>query len=257
MRLLLLKLPVWLGLVVSATATQASPLPDVIDFIRGGVVAVGSYMPTRAPQGEFRGTGFVIGDGTLVVTNYHVLPLPLDSNKNEQVAVFSGRGKRAKLHLADVLASDPVHDLALLRIENGPLPALRLTDSNQLPREGSPIALTGFPIGMVLGLYPVTHTGIVSAISPVAIPQNNSKQLTSRIIKAMRDPYEVIQLDATAYPGNSGSPVYDPTTGRVLGVVNSVLVKDTKESALERPTGISYAIPAQFVKALLAGAGTR
>ena len=71
------------------------------------------------------------------------------------------------------------------------------------------------------------------------------------MIRAMRDPFDVLQLDATAYPGNSGSPVYDPATGHVLGVLNSVLVKDSKESALERPTGISYAIPVRFVKALI------
>lgn len=246
-----------LALLLASPWTQAGSLPDIIDFVRGGVVAVGSYMPSRAPQGEFRGTGFVIGDGNLVITNYHVLPLPLDAAKNEQIAVFSGRGRRAKLHLAEVLANDPVHDLSLLRIARGPLPALRLADADRLPREGSNIALTGFPIGMVLGLYPVTHMGIVSAISPVAIPQNDTRQLTSRMIKAMRDPYDVIQLDATAYPGNSGSPVYDPDTGRVLGVLNSVLVKDTKESALQTPTGISYAIPVRFVRALMAEAGVK
>lgn len=233
---------------------QASSLPDVIDFIRGGVVAVGTFVPTRAPQGEFRGTGFVVGDGTLVVTNHHVLPFPLDKAKRERFAVFSGRGKRGKLHLAQLVASDPLHDLALLRIEGGPLPALRLTDDDRLPREGQAVALTGFPIGMVLGLYPVTHRGIVAAISPVVIPQVNSKQLTTKMIRAMRDPYEVIQLDATAYPGNSGSPVYDQQTGRVIGVLNSVLVKDTKESALKAPTGISYAIPVRYVKALMAEA---
>ena len=40
----------------------------------------------------------------------------------------------------------------------------------------------------------------------------------------------------------------------MVGVVNSVLVKGTKEAALEHPTGISYAIPVKFVKALLAEA---
>lgn len=244
-------------LSLSTNLLSATPLPDVIDFIRSGVVAVGSYLPTRAPQGEFRGTGFVVGDGTLVVTNYHVLPVPLDSNRNERIAVFSGRGRQAVLHLARVLVSDPVHDLALLRIERGPLPALHLSGQQSLPREGQDVALTGFPIGMVLGLYPVTHRGIVSAISPVVIPQNNSRQLSTKMIRAMRDPYEVIQLDATAYPGNSGSPVYDRNTGQVIGVLNSVLVKGTKESALAAPTGISYAIPIRYVKALMAEAGNK
>jgi S1-C subfamily serine protease len=118
-------------------------------------------------------------------------------------------------------------------------------------REGEDIAFTGFPIGMVLGLYPVTHHGVVAAISPMAPPQMSARQLTARQIRAMRDPFDVLQLDATAYPGNSGSPVYDPASGVVVGVVNSVFVKGTKESALENPTGITYAIPVRFVKELL------
>jgi len=121
----------------------------------------------------------------------------------------------------------------------------------RMVREGSEIAFTGFPIGMVLGLYPVTHRGIVSAVTPVVIPAMSSRQLTARIIKRMRDPYKVYQLDATAYPGNSGSPVYLEGSGRVIGVINSVLVKTTKESALNDPSGITYAIPVRFVYALL------
>jgi S1-C subfamily serine protease len=61
----------------------------------------------------------------------------------------------------------------------------------------------------------------------------------------------VFQLDGTAYPGNSGSPVYHAETGAVIGIVNSVFVKGTKESALTQPSGITYAIPAQKLKDLL------
>ena len=63
------------------------------------------------------------------------------------------------------------------------------------------------------------------------------------------DPYEVFELDAIAYPGNSGSPVWHPETGEVLGVVNSVYVKGAKEAALSAPSGITYAIPAKYVQA--------
>ena len=122
-------------------------------------------------------------------------------------------------------------------------------------REGTEIAFTGFPIGMALGLYPVTHRGIVSAISPMAPPQLGSRVLSAKMIRAMRDPYDVLQLDATAYPGNSGSPVYEQATGKVVGVVNSVLVKGNKEAAIAKPSGISYAIPVRFVHELLKKAG--
>jgi serine protease Do len=64
----------------------------------------------------------------------------------------------------------------------------------------------------------------------------------------------VFQLDGTAFPGNSGSPLYDPADGEVVGVLNMVFVKSTKEAALAQPSGISYAIPSTFLIDLLASA---
>jgi S1-C subfamily serine protease len=55
-------------------------------------------------------------------------------------------------------------------------------------------------------------------------------------------------LDATAYPGNSGSPLYIPETGEVVGVINKVFVKESREAVLEKPSGITYAIPVRYVK---------
>ncbi len=228
---------------------HAGGLPDAIDRVRPSVVAVGTYRPSGSPRQQFRGTGFVVGDGRHIVTNHHVLPKKLDDAKREQLAVFSGRGRKANFHPATIVAQDPTHDLAILRID-GKLPALRLSDG-AVVREGTEIAFTGFPIGMALGLYPVTHRGIVSAISPMAPPQLGSRVLNAKMIRAMRDPFDVLQLDATAYPGNSGSPVYAQDSGRVVGVVNSVLVKETKEAAITKPSGISYAIPVKFVRELL------
>ena len=75
------------------------------------------------------------------------------------------------------------------------------------------------------------------------------------MIKRLRDPYDVFQLDATAYPGNSGSPLYIPETGEVVGVINKVFVKESKEAVLEKPSGITYAIPVRYVKELLRDAG--
>jgi S1-C subfamily serine protease len=63
--------------------------------------------------------------------------------------------------------------------------------------------------------------------------------------------YAVFQLDGTAYPGSSGSPLYDPETGVVYGVINMVFVKGLKEAALSQPSGITYAIPGNFVSDLL------
>jgi len=242
------RLIVCLG-VLCAAAAWSSTLPDTIDNVRPSVVAVGTYQPSGSPRQHFGGTGFVVGNGHLVVTNFHVLPDKVDDAKREQLAVYSGRGRSARMHPAKMVASDPAHDLALLYIST-PQPALSLA-SGGMVREGSEIAFTGFPIGMALGLYPVTHRGMVSAISPMAPPQLGSRVLTAKMIRAMREPFDVLQLDATAYPGNSGSPVYDQRNGKVVGVINSVLVKESKEAAIEKPSGISYAIPVQFVHELL------
>ena len=89
----------------------------------------------------------------------------------------------------------------------------------------------------------------------MVIPSANAQQLDPKVIKRVQaGSFNVFQLDATAYPGNSGSPLYDVERGEVVGIVNMVFVKGTKEAALSAPTGISFAIPAQYLKALLAGA---
>jgi S1-C subfamily serine protease len=97
----------------------------------------------------------------------------------------------------------------------------------------------------------VTHQGIVAARTPIAIPRVSAESLTQNMLSHLSSPYDVFQLDAIAYPGNSGSPLYDIDTGKVIGVVNSVFVKGSKEAALERPSGISYAIPVTYVYDLL------
>ncbi|PWV60466.1 S1C family serine protease [Plasticicumulans acidivorans] len=240
-------------ILMALQPTCAVGLPETVAAVRGSVVAVGTFQATRRPPAAFLGTGFVVGDGSYVVTNAHVVERALDSGNREFLAVFAGRGNNFQTREAIKIKVDLQHDLALLQIKASPLPALRL--GSGLPREGQEIAFTGFPLGVVLGLYPVTHRGIVSAISPIAIPAPNSSQLDAEAIRRLNDPFEVLQLDATAYPGNSGSPVYDPASGRVIGVINSVFVKETKESVIQKPSGISYAIPIDYVRALLRGRG--
>ena len=236
-------------------ASWAASLPDVVDRVRPSIVGIGTAYPPRQPNRKgdavsYRGTGFVVGNGLQVITNAHVLPDKLDTANNESLAVFSGRGKQARAHPARVVRVDKEHDLALLEMQPPALPAITLGNSDTV-REGQEVAFTGFPIGMVLGLYPVTHRGIVAAITPMARPMENARSLTAAQLSRLRNLYDAFQLDAIAYPGNSGSPVYEPGTGRVVGVLNSVFVKESRESALERPSGISYAIPAKYIKLLL------
>ena len=244
-------------IMLAAWPTSAEELADVIDRVRPSVVAVGTAYPKRQPNRKgpavtYRGTGFVVGNGRQVITNAHVLPTSLDTDNREALVIFSGRGAQAVATPVRVVRSDRVHDVALLEMSDKVLPALSLGDSRRV-REGQYVAFTGYPMGMVLGLYPVTHRGIVSVIAPVARPAEDARTINAAQMRRLRNPFDVFQLDATAYPGNSGSPVYLPGTGQVIGVINSVYVKESRESVLQKPSGISYAIPVEHVKALLKG----
>ena len=240
-----------LAVVVALLSSPAlAGLPETLALVKPGVVAVGTSQKTRRPPSKFLGTGFVVGDGHYIVTNAHVVPELLAVEELEHLAIFAGRGRRPEMRRAEQVAMDLVHDLAILKIAGDPLPPLRLGKSEGV-REWQSIAFTGFPIGTILGLCPVKHLGIVSTITPIALPSQSSRQLSTKLIKRLRAPFDVFQLDATAYPGNSGSPVYDQKTGKVLGVLNMVFVKETKEAVLEKPSGISYAIPVEYVRLLM------
>jgi len=235
--------------IILCTPVSASSLADVIELTKKSVVAVGTVMPKRSPKSIFLGTGFVIGDGGLVVTNAHVLPKEISTKNIETIAVFFRQDKHVRMLKAKVVAIDKEHDIAVLRLLGGKLPAIELANSKV--REGQLVAFTGYPIGMVLGVYPVTHRGIISAISPIVLPAINGRHLNAKLMRRLRAPYNVYQLDATAYPGNSGSPVYNPKTGKVIGIVNKVFVKESKETILSKPSGITYAIPIRYLDDLL------
>jgi len=232
-------------------------LPELLERLTPSVVGVGAAYPLRAPTGgraarRLLGTGFAVEHAgqSLIVTNAHVIPADLDSDGREQLAVFSGSGKVSQQRFARLLKSDPGHDLAILAYAGEPLPAMPLA-GNALARPGEAIAFTGFPIGAVLGLYPTTHEGIISAVTPVARAADRGRDLTALQLARMRDPFDVYQLDAIAYPGNSGSAVYRVESGEVIGVMNSVFVKESRESLLSMPSGIAYAIPVRFLRELL------
>ena len=200
-----------------------------------------------------RGTGFVVGNGNLVITNAHVLAQPADVDVDAvtviQVRVAPNEWQMRPVTVLDV---DKVHDLALLRFEGPAVPALGVRESGAV-HEGQAIAFMGFPIGGALGFSPVTHRGMVSSISPAALPTPSAQQLNEKTIRSLRAGagFDIYQLDGTAYPGNSGEPLFDPETGEVLGVVNMVFIKGTRESALTHPSGISYAIPSRYIVQLM------
>lgn len=247
----LLHLFVSFGLLTLAGLAYAA-LPDLIEQVKPSIVVVGTYARTRSPAFMMRGTGFVVGNGTLVATNAHVVPDKLDSATGETLMVVVPASRHGpQQRVAKLAVTDPSHDLALLRTEGAPLPAMKLQSGDHV-REGQSVAFTGFPIGTVLGLSPVTHRGIISAITQIAIPGATARQLNAKVIKRLKSgSFEVYQLDGTAYPGNSGGPLIEVENGEVIGIINMVFVKGTKESALTHPSGISFAVPVQHLQELL------
>ena len=243
-------------LVLVGIFVAESVLADIsssIAKVKPSVVIVGTYKSTNSPRFGLRGTGFVVGNGNLVITNAHVLQQPAEQDIEANLVVqIRGAQNELQMRAATVLEVDKVHDLALLRFEGPAAAALSVRESDSV-KEGQSIAFTGFPIGGALGFSPVTHRGMISSIAAAALPTASAQQLNERAIRSLRGggSFDVFQLDATAYPGNSGGPVFDPDTGEVLGVINMVLIKGTRESALTHPSGISYAIPSRFVLQLL------
>lgn len=252
--------PTWLTLrclavvlfALPSIGTAQSSDSQAIEKIKPSIVAIGTFQPTRNPQFLFHGTGFAVGNGSLIATNEHVLPKIIDNEKNEAVVVaLPSRGKDAQVRKARRVATELSMDLVLLKIEGPALPALRIGDSERV-REGDTYLFTGFPIGGILGLFPVTHKAMISAVTPLVIPAAHADELDARALRQLAiGAYPIFQLDATAYPGNSGSPLYNAQTGEVVGILNMVFVKGSKEAALTQPSGIAYAIPAQGLKELI------
>lgn len=257
LRSAMLSLVICLTLFLSAALPNNghAQLPDTITSIKPSIVMVGMHSAAAGPNFSLLGSGFAVGEN-LVATNAHVVSKSHDSPPGSQLVIrLQETPNPPQLRKATIVASDPVHDLSLLKVEGAALTPVKIGNSSRV-REGDSVAFIGFPIGGILGFSPVTHRGIISAITSIAPPSQSSQGLTAQRIRAVRDGvFDVFQLDATAYPGNSGGPLFDPGSGQVLGIINMVFVKGTKESALTQPSGITYAIPADHLTTLIRESG--
>lgn len=239
-------------------AAQDRDLRNVVRRVEPAVVAVGTFQPARHPPVELMGTGFGVGDGSMVLTNAHVIPRDLDYERRERIAIVRGKrgadGNKMELITPSHICRDDARDLALLVLTDRKLPAALGLDTKVSVEPGLPVAFTGYPLSSAVGLSPVTHRGIVSAVAPAAVPMVDPSLLDAAMLERLRNNFDIFQLDATAYPGNSGSPLYDQQTGLVVGILNSVYVKSTRErqlSAISEPSGITYAIPIRFAEPLM------
>jgi len=208
--------------VVSIIATTDLPRISeeermLLEFFAPGVV-----LPKDGGQTEVAGaSGFFVTNNGLIVTNRHVV-----ENKSLEYTVITSDGKSFK---AEVVAKDPVYDVAILRIEAKDTPYLEFGDSSKIS-----LGQTVLAIGNALSEFSNSVTkGIVSGLSRSVLARGDQGQ--TEMLE------NVIQTDAGINPGNSGGPLLD-LSGRVVGV-NVAVVRGSEN--------IGFALPSNLVRSIV------
>jgi len=192
-------------------------LPSVVNITSRQVVF--NFFYGVVPQ-EGQGSGFVLDTAGHILTNNHVIE---GANRGIQVMLSN-----KKTYSAQVVGSDKVHDIALLKIDAPNLQPVTLASST-----GLAVGQDVLAIGNPFGLNGTMTRGIISAIRPIGTADGG------RIDDA-------IQTDAAINPGNSGGPLLN-SHGEVIGI-NSMIASN----GAEQSSGIGFAIPINTAKAVIA-----
>lgn len=205
---------------------------DVVEKVSPSVVAIAAnqrvfdpFDPFSLPRNQNNtiGTGFVVDDKGIIVTNKHVV-----SDTGLRYTVITKDGKKYE---AKKIYRDPTVDLAVIQIDGGTgLKRLDLGDSSKLK-----IGQTTVAIGNALGRFTNTvTTGIVSGLGRRVVAgdpfSGNAESLD-----------DLIQTDAAINPGNSGGPLLN-SSGQVIGV---------NVATTEGAQNIGFAIPINSVKGIV------
>lgn len=173
----------------------------------------------QPPQRLGVGSGMIISSDGYILTNNHVI----EGSDKLEVGVDMPDGS-SKTHQAKVIGTDPLTDVALIKIEVNNLPTAILSDSAKL-RVGDVVLAAGAPMELA---HSVTM-GIVSAIGrkDIGIVRGEGRN---------RGFEDFIQTDASINPGNSGGPLVD-AMGRVVGINTAIFSRSGMNA------GIGFAIP--------------
>jgi serine protease Do len=184
---------------------------------RGGMPGFGFGRPHGAVKAL--GSGFIVDPSGFVVTNNHVVR----NGKDIKVTLQDGTTLPAK-----VVGTDPVADLAVLKIEAGhPLPSVEFGDSSKA-RVGDWVLSVGNPFG----LGGTVTAGIVSASGRDVPSEEHSAYV------------DYLQVDAPINQGNSGGPTFSED-GQVIGI-NTAIYSPSGGSV-----GIGFAIPSNIAKPIV------
>jgi len=167
-------------------------------------------MPMPQPRsGTSFGSGFIISSDGYVLTNHHVV-----ANTDEVIVRLADRRELK----AQVIGSDEMSDVALLKVEANNLPVLQIADSKKV-KPGQWVVAIGSPFGF-------DHSVTAGVVSGLGRPSIDGSQ---RYV-----PF--IQTDVAINPGNSGGPLLN-TAGEVVGI-NSQIFSNSGGYM-----GVSFAIP--------------
>jgi serine protease Do len=177
------------------------------------------FIPPGERETSGLGSGFVIRADGLILTNEHVV------RGADQVLVTLGDGREFE---AEIVGTDEVNDLALIRISGGEklqLPVAPFGNSDDL-MIGEWVVAIGNPFGYLLSNYePTVTAGVVSAVGRNMLPGDERGYYL-----------DMIQTDASINPGNSGGPLIN-ALGEVIGVNSSIISRSGGSE------GLGFAIP--------------
>jgi putative serine protease PepD len=215
-------------------STSAPTATQIYKQDSAGVVSI----KATTAQGGDSGTGIVLNEEGLILTNDHVI--------SEGTSLTVSPGKSSNLtRTATVVGADPNQDLALIKVDPSGLglKALKLVSSSSV-EVGDPV----YAIGNPYGLNETLTRGIVSALG---------REIQAPDGAPIKD---AIQTDAALNPGNSGGPLLNEQ-GDVIGV-NSQIASDAASSEGSQPgsTGVGFAISAntvsEAIKTIESGGGS-
>lgn len=211
-----------------AATTGGMSIPKLVQKVLPSVVSI---KVTGNGTGD-EGTGMIISKNGLVITNNHVIAAAVSSG-----TITITRSGTTKSQPATLVGTNPVDDVALIRIDNASnLPTVTFGNSNALEAGDSVVAI-GNALGLAAGTPTVT-SGIVSALGRTVTAGTDTSTETLN---------NMIQTDAAINPGNSGGPLLD-SAGDVIGM-NTAVAGTLSDG--ENTQNIGFAIPVATIQSLL------
>jgi len=214
---------------LSTTVEKIASNEDILNAIKKSYGKPVNEETTKPPSQtevlpEIRtGTGFAISENGIIATAYHVI----------------GGAKTIKVYLskdsfvsATILRSDPMNDLAVLKIES-PIPNFLQIAPMRSVKMGDKVFTIGFPVSSILGEESKYTEGVVSSISGI------------------KDASSLLQITVPVQPGNSGGPLVNEK-GDVVGIITSTaaILPFIKESGA-LPQNINWAVKADYLRPLI------